>query len=34
LFADGVRPFADIEFPPRTPGDPPIKRRYTLDHFC
>jgi hypothetical protein len=34
LFADGVRPFADIEFLPRTPGDPPIKRRYTLDHFC
>jgi hypothetical protein len=34
LFADGVRPVADIEFPPRTPGDPPIRRRYTLDHFC
>jgi hypothetical protein len=34
LFPDGVRPFADIEFPPKKSGDPPIKRRYALDHFC
>jgi hypothetical protein len=34
LFADGVRPFADIEFPSKNAGDPPIKRRYVLDQFC
>jgi hypothetical protein len=34
LFPDGVRPVADIEFPARTPGDPPIRRRYLLDDFC
>jgi hypothetical protein len=34
LFLDGVRPVADIEFPSKKAGDPPIKQRYALDHFC
>jgi hypothetical protein len=34
LFQDGVRPFADVEFPSIKAGDPPIKRRYALDRFC
>ncbi|HEV3338716.1 MAG TPA: hypothetical protein VG125_00115 [Pirellulales bacterium] len=34
LFPDGVRPVADIEFPSKKPGDPPIKQRNVLDDFC
>jgi hypothetical protein len=34
LFPAGVRPVADIAFPPKKPGDPPIRRRYVLDGFC
>jgi hypothetical protein len=34
LFPDGVRPVADIEFPPKKVGDPPIRRRYALGRFC
>jgi hypothetical protein len=34
LFPDGVRPVADIEFPAKKAGDPPIKQRFALDHFC
>jgi hypothetical protein len=34
LFADGIRPVADIEFPSRNAGEPPIKRRYVLAQFC
>jgi hypothetical protein len=33
-FPDGVRPVADIEFPPKTPGGPPVRQRYVLDGFC
>lgn len=34
LFPNDVRPVADIEFPSKKMGDPPIKRRFTLDRFC
>ena len=30
-FPKGVYPVADVEFPPKKPGDPPIKKRYPLD---
>lgn len=30
-FSAGIHPFVDVEFPPGTPGDPPLKRRYPLD---
>lgn len=33
-FAEGVTPFAEVEFPPKSPGGPPVKRRYPLDAFC
>jgi hypothetical protein len=33
-FSTGVHPFADVEFPPQKQGDPPITRRYPLDHVC
>jgi hypothetical protein len=33
-FPPGVHPFADVEFPPRRPGDPPVHRHYPLDHTC
>jgi hypothetical protein len=33
-FPDGVRPAVDVEFPPREPGGPPVRRRYELDKFC
>jgi hypothetical protein len=33
-FPAGVRPVADIEFPPRKAGDTPVRRRFTLDQFC
>jgi hypothetical protein len=33
-FPDGVRPVADIEFPPKSPGAPPVRRQYVLDRFC
>ncbi len=34
LFPKDVRPVADIEFPSKKKGDPPIKRRFRLDRFC
>jgi hypothetical protein len=33
-FPEGVHPFADVEFPAQTAGDPPIVERYPLDQFC
>jgi hypothetical protein len=33
-FPGGVRPVADVEFPAKQSGAPPIKRRYVLDQFC
>ena len=33
-FPEGVFPVVDVEFPPKSPGDPPVKRRYPLDKFC
>jgi hypothetical protein len=33
-FAEGVCPVVDIEFPSKTPGGPPVKKRYLLDKFC
>ncbi|HLJ95205.1 MAG TPA: hypothetical protein VKU02_18655 [Gemmataceae bacterium] len=33
-FPEGIHPVVDIEFPPKNPGDLPIKRRYALDQFC
>jgi hypothetical protein len=33
-FANGVHPVVDIEFPPKAPGAPPVKKRYQLDEFC
>lgn len=34
LLPEGVFPAVDVEFPAKTPGDPPIKRRYPLEGFC
>jgi hypothetical protein len=34
LFPDGVRPVADIEFPPKVKGGPPVRRRFVLSQFC
>jgi hypothetical protein len=33
-FPEGVHPFVDVEFPPQRTGDPPIKKRYSLNKFC
>jgi hypothetical protein len=33
-FAKDVCPVVDIEFPPKNPGGPPVKKRYLLDKFC
>lgn len=33
-FPKGLHPFADIEFPARKAGDPPLRKRYPLDKFC
>lgn len=33
-FPAGVRPVADVEFPPKVAGAPPVKRRFPLDRFC
>jgi hypothetical protein len=33
-FPKGVCPVVDIEFPPKAPGAPAVKKRYTLDGFC
>jgi hypothetical protein len=33
-FAKGVHPAVDIEFPPKAPGGPAVKKRYLLDKFC
>jgi hypothetical protein len=34
FFPDDVYPVVDVEFPPANDGDPPIRRRYSLDHVC
>ncbi len=34
LLPEGNFPVVDVEFPAKTPGDPPIKRRYPLEGFC
>jgi hypothetical protein len=33
-FPKGVRPVAEVEFPAKTPGRPPVKRKYELNQFC
>jgi hypothetical protein len=33
-FAKGVCPVVEIEFPPKAPGGPAVKKRYLLDKFC
>jgi hypothetical protein len=33
-FPAGVHPVADIEFPPKAPGGPAVRRRYALDQVC
>lgn len=34
LLPEGAFPVVDVEFPAKTPGDPPIKRRFPLEGFC
>jgi hypothetical protein len=34
VFPDGEIPVVNVEFPPKVTGDPPVKRRYSLDKFC
>jgi hypothetical protein len=33
-FPEWGHPFADVEFPPGRPGEPPVRRRYPLAMFC
>jgi len=33
-FAPDVHPVVDVEFPPKIPGGPAVKKRYALDQFC
>jgi hypothetical protein len=33
-WSDGVYPFAEVDFPGKQPGDPPIKKRFALDQLC
>jgi hypothetical protein len=33
LFPEGVRPVAQVEFPPKETGGPPVTRRYDLKQF-
>jgi hypothetical protein len=33
-FPKGVCPVVDIQFPPKTPGAPAVRKRYSLDEFC
>jgi hypothetical protein len=33
-FPAGVFPVVDVEFPPKTPGGEPIRKRYELKQFC
>lgn len=33
-FPKGIHPIVEVEFPPKRPGDEPVKRRYELDDFC
>ena len=33
-FPKGVYPVVDIDFPPKVPGGPPVKKRYALEQFC
>ena len=33
-FPNGVFPIVDVQFPPKRPGDPPLKKQYRLDKFC
>jgi len=34
VFAAGATPSVHVEFPPKKPGDPPIKRHYELKDVC
>ena len=33
-FPENVFPYVEIEFPPMTVGEPPLKRRFALNEFC
>jgi hypothetical protein len=33
-FPKGVCPVVDVQFPPKMPGGPAVKKRYSLDEFC
>ena len=33
-FPKGIHPVVEVEFPPKRPGDEPVKRRYELNDFC
>jgi hypothetical protein len=33
-FPEGVCPVVEVEFPPKGPGGPAVKKRYQLDKFC
>jgi hypothetical protein len=33
-FAEDIRPIADVEFPSKKSGDPPIRKRFALNRFC
>jgi hypothetical protein len=34
MFPDWGHPFADVGFPPKRPGEAPMRRRYPLAQFC
>jgi hypothetical protein len=34
LIPAGVYPVAEVEFPPKTPGEPPVRERYELKQRC
>jgi len=34
MFPEWGHPFAEVEFPPKRPGEAPIRRRYPLAQFC
>ncbi len=34
VFAKGVRPVVDVEFPAKAPGGGRVKKRYELGQFC
>jgi hypothetical protein len=33
-FPDGVRPTVEVEYPPKAPGGPTVRKKYVLDGFC